>query len=616
MNATGRPESEYRSAQREGGLASASLDLALVGNGRIGLLIDRCARIVWGCFPRFDGDPVFCALLDQTPAGAERGIYAIDLVDAVRHEQAYAPNTAVLVTRAYDASGSAVEIVDCVPRFVQHDRLFQPMALVRRIRPLAGSPRVVVRMRPASHYGATAPARVVGSSHVRFVGPELTLRLTTDVSLTAITEERPFVVDREMTLLLGPDETLTDGLADVGRRFVDETRAFWRDWVRRLAIPFEWQGPVIRAALTLQQNAFDDTGAIVAAVTTSIPEAPDSGRNWDYRHCWLRDAYFVVDALNRLNATDTMERYLGYIVNLAAGVADRALQPVYRINGDAALVEEIVPSLPGYRGMGPVRNGNDAFRQVQHDVYGSAILAAAHVFFDERLARRGDAMLFARLEVLGRRAVAVFDQPDAGLWELRGRSAVHTFSCVMCWAACDRLAKIARRLELREREAAWRDDALRIRRFVEANCWSEQRGTFAASAGGDSLDASLLLLADLGFVPPGDRRFVATVEAIGRELRRGDYVYRYVDDDDFGAPRNAFVICSFWYVNALAAIGRADEARALFERLLAQRNAHGLLAEHLDPATGEPWGNFVQTYSMVGLITSAIRLSAPWNSVV
>ena len=616
MSATDRPEREYRSAQREGSPVNANLDLALVGNGRIGVLIDGRARIVWGCFPRFDGDPVFCALLDQAPVGAERGIYAIDLVDAVRHEQAYDPNTAVLVTRAYDAAGSAIEIVDCVPRFVQHDRLFQPMALVRRIRPLAGSPRAVVRLRPAASYGAVSPARVVGSSHVRFVGPELTLRLTTDVSLTAITEERPVVVDREMTLLLGPDETLTDGLAEVGRRFVEQTRAFWRDWVRRLAIPFEWQGPVIRAALTLQQNAFDDTGAIVAAMTTSIPEAPDSGRNWDYRHCWLRDAYFVVDALNRLNVTDTMERYLGYIVNLAAGVGDRALQPVYRINGDAALVEEIVPSLPGYRGMGPVRNGNDAFRQVQHDVYGSAILAATHVFFDERLARRGDAMLFARLEALGRRAVQVFDQPDAGLWELRGRTAVHTFSSAMCWAACDRLAKIARQLGLREREDAWRREALRIREFVEARCWSDSRGSFAASVDGHALDASLLLLADLGFIAAEDPRFVATVEAIGRELRRGDYVYRYVDEDDFGAPRNAFVICSFWYVNALAAIGRADEARGLFERLLAQRNAHGLFAEHLDPGTGEPWGNFVQTYSMVGLITSAIRLSVPWNSVV
>ena len=445
---------------------------------------------------------------------------------------------------------------------------------------------------------------------------DLTLRLTTDASLTAIIEERAFLLDRELTFLLGPDETLVGGVAETGRRLLEETRTYWRDWVRRLAIPFEWQPAVIRAAITLQQNAFDDTGAIIAAMTTSVPEAAGSERNWDYRYCWLRDSYFVVDTLNRLNATDTMERYLGYILNIVAGSSELALQPVYRINGDAALAETQLTSLPGYRGMGPVRLGNDAWRQIQHDVYGSAILAATHVFFDERLTHRGDVALFERLEPLGRRATEVFDQPDAGLWELRGRAAVHTFSSVMCWAACDRLAKIAGRLGLAAREQAWRTDAARIAQFIHAHCWSERRGCYVSTADGDALDASLLLLADLNFIAPDDPRFVATVEAIGRELKRGDFVFRYVENDDFGAPQNAFVICSFWYVDALAAIGRRDEARALFLRLLDHRNRHGLLAEHLDIATGEPWGNFVQTYSMVGLISSATRLSVPWDAVV
>jgi GH15 family glucan-1,4-alpha-glucosidase len=594
----------------------ANLELALVGNGQVGFLIDAEARIVWGCMPRFDGDAIFCALLDTPAPGAERGLWAIDLVDRIGSEQAYDPNTAVLATRLIDRHGGSIEITDCAPRFNLHGRVFHPMTLLRQVRPVSGSPRVVVRLRPAWNYGSLPPETTVGSSHVRFVGPDLALRLTTDASLTAIVEERAFLLDRELTFLLGPDETLVGGVAETGRRLVEETRVYWRDWVRRLAIPFEWQQAVIRAAITLQQNAFDDTGAIIAAMTTSVPEASASGRNWDYRYCWLRDSYFVVDALNRLNSTDTMERYLGYILNVVAGNGGPALQPVYRINGDAALAETQVASLPGYRGMGPVRIGNDAWRQVQHDVYGSAILAATHVFFDERLTHRGDVALFERLEPLGRRATEVFDQPDAGLWELRGRAAVHTFSSVMCWAACDRLAKIAARLGLPAREQAWRADADRIAGFIHARCWSGQRGSYVATADGDALDASLLLLADLNFVAPSDPRFVATVEAIGRELKRGDFVFRYVEEDDFGAPQNAFVICSFWYVDALAAIGRRGEARALFERLLGHRNRHGLLAEHLDPVTGEPWGNFVQTYSMVGLITSAARLSVSWDAVV
>jgi GH15 family glucan-1,4-alpha-glucosidase len=382
--------------------------------------------------------------------------------------------------------------------------------------------------------------------------------------------------------------------------------------VKSCDIPPNYQAHVIRSALTLKLHCFEDTGAIIAAMTTSVPEAAGTTRNWDYRYCWLRDGYFVVDALNRLGTTETMEGYLQYIIGIAAGVD--ALQPVYRINGDRALGEEVVRSLPGYRGMGPVRVGNDAYRQIQHDVYGSAVLASTHVFFDERLVKRGDAVLFERLEALGRGAIAAFDQPDAGLWELRGSLRIHTFSSVMCWAACDRLARIAARLGIDDRAAAWRAEADRIHRFIDERCWSEKRQSYASTVDGDQMDASLLLLSDLGFVAPTDPRFAGTVRAIESELMRGDYVFRYVEQDDFGVPENAFMVCTFWYVNALAAVGRRDEARALFEKLLACRNKHGLLAEHVDVRTGEHWGNFVQTYSMVGIISSAIRLSVRWDT--
>ena len=250
---------------------------------------------------------------------------------------------------------------------------------------------------------------------------------------------------------------------------------------------------------------------------------------------------------------------------------------------------------------------------MQHDVYGSAILAATHVFFDHRLARRGDAALFARLETLGENAAALFDQPDAGLWELRGVTRVHTFSSVMCWAACDRLARIAARLGLDGRADYWRAHATRIHDAICTQAWNPERGTFVATAGGDTVDASLLRLNEVGFLAADDPRFIGTVHAVERELRHGDFVFRYREKDDFGEPENAFLVCTFWYINALAAIGRRDEARELFEGMLACRNKHGLLAEHIDPRTREQWGNFVQTYSMVGLIGSAIRLSIRWD---
>ena len=470
-----------------------------------------------------------------------------------------------------------------------------------------------MRLRPAAGYGSAKPALSAASNHLRFAAPDQTLRLTTDASVSAIAEERAFLLDGEIALLFGGDETIDEAPGALARRFVEHTCAHWRDWVRRLAIPFEWQDAVIRAAITLQMNQCDDTGAIVAAMTTSIPEVARLPPHWDYRYCWLRDSYFVVDALNRLNVTETMERYLRYVVNIAAGANDAPLQPVYRINGDAALVESTVESLPGYRGMGPVRIGNDAYRQVQHDVYGSAVLAVAHVFFDERLTQQGDATLFARLEVLGTRAIAVHDQPDAGIWEYRGRTRVHTFSSVMCWAACDRLARIAARLGLGQRADHWRDAATRIARFIDANCYDAARNTYVGAVGAPGLDASLLRLVDVGFLERDDPRFAGTVAAIERELKRGDFVYRYLESDDFGVPTNAFLVCTFWFVDALASLGRRDEARALFDALLACRNRHGLLAEHLDPVTREPWGNFVQTYSMVGIIECAKRLSIPWD---
>jgi GH15 family glucan-1,4-alpha-glucosidase len=590
-----------------------NLDLALIGNGRIGLLVDANATFVWGCFPRFDGDAKFCALLDTAADDKVQGLWSIELVDGTSATQKYVRNTAVLETRLADRHGGVVEVTDCVPRFHQYGRLFQPMTVVRSLRRVAGNPRVIVRLRPSDAFGRSRPERTMGSNHVRYVGADLTLRLTTDVSLTAILEERAFFLDDSATLILGADETVTDDVHVVGRYVTEQTQTHWRGWVRRLAIPFEWQDAVIRAAIALQLNTFDDTGAIIAAMTTSIPEAPDSGRNWDYRYCWLRDSYFVVNALNRLGATETMEHYLRYIIDIAATASESGLQPVYRINGDAALAEREEHALAGYRGMGPVRVGNDAFRQVQHDVYGSAVLAATHLFFDERLAQPGNVELFERLEPLGRLAVAVHDRPDAGIWELRGTARVHTYSSVMCWAACDRLARIADRLGLKEPSSRWRQDADRIHEFVTAHCWNEERKSYVGATGGTELDASLLLLAELNFTTPDDPRFVATVEAIERELKRSNYVFRYMEHDDFGVPQNAFVVCTFWLIDALASIGRTEDARHLFENLLARRSHCGLLAEHLDPATGEAWGNFVQTYSMVGLINSAIRLSMPWG---
>ena len=575
-------------------------------------MIDAAGQFIWGCFPRLDGDPVFCSLLAGSESG-DFGVFGIDLLDTVRTEQEYLVNTPILVTRSYDAEGGAIEVVDFAPRFRQYGRLFCPMMFVRQVRRIAGNPRIRVRLRPAREYGCERPRTTTGSNHIRYYGGDVVLRLTTDASTTAVLEENPFYLEDEITLVLGPDETVNGSVGELGRHFVDETASHWREWVRTLAIPFEWQDAVIRAAITLQLNVFEDTGAIVAAVTTSLPEAPNSGRNWDYRYCWIRDAYFVVNALNRLGATRTMERYLAFILNIVADAEDGTLKPLYGINGRRVPDEREAECLSGYRSMGPVRVGNQAYVQVQHDVYGAAILAAPHVFFDRRLVRRGDESLFPRLEALGEQSVKLFDRPDAGIWELRGKLRVHTFSSVMCWAGCDRLARIAAHLGMADRAKYWRGHADKMHEVISDRSWNAKLNAFVCTMDGDTLDASLLRLHEVGFLKADDPRFSGTVEAIERELKRGDFIFRYSESDDFGTPENAFLVCTFWYINALAALGRRDEARRLFENVLAHRNPHGLLSEDIDPKTGELWGNFVQTYSMVGIIDSAIRLSAEWD---
>jgi GH15 family glucan-1,4-alpha-glucosidase len=589
-----------------------SLDVAVIGNCSIAALVDRGGTIVWSCWPRIDGDPVFCSLVDaDTP---EAGFFSIGFDTEASSSQAYVRNTAIVRTVLTSDSGASFSITDFVPRFRQFDRLHRPPMIIRRVEPLSGLCRIRVRLRPRMGYGEHRATPVPGSNHIRYVAETGTIRLTTDAALSYITNESVFVLSRPLTFILHADETLPDAITRVGREFHDQTRDYWLDWVRHLNVPFEWQEAVIRSAITLQMCSFDETGAIVAALTTSIPEAPGSERNWDYRYCWIRDAYFTVHALNRVGATSTMERFIEYVTNIITQERGSALKPVYAIICDERLDEREAPHLEGYRAHRPVRIGNAAVEQVQHDVFGSVILAASQMFFDERLPKRGDKALFDLLEPLGMQALSCALTPDAGIWEYRGRTRIHTHSAAMCWVACDRLARIAAMLDLPDRAEQWRTSAAGLRTTILQRAWSEKERCFAASLDTDEIDASVLLLHELGIVSADDERFVATVETIGRRLKRNGHLLRYEAPDDFGAPSVAFTVCTFWYVDALAAIGRVDEARSIFEQLLARRNHVGLLSEDVDPRTGELWGNFPQTYSMVGIIVAAMRLSKGWEN--
>ncbi|MGB4100612.1 MAG: glycoside hydrolase family 15 protein [Alphaproteobacteria bacterium] len=592
--------------------AQQNLDLGVVGNGAIAALIDRNATIVWGCFPRFDSPPTFCSLLMGSAAN-QHGFYSIEIVGQTRSTQRYLPNSAVLETVLYDDHGAAVRITDFAPRYHRHHRVFHPTMLIRQVECISGMPRLIVRMRPATSNGAKPAERIRGSNHIRFETDHMALRMTTDGPASLIFEETPFVLQHPITMILGPDESLQDPVAVMGRDLFSETMNNWQEWIRRLALPFEWQDVVIRAAITLKLCAFEETGGIVAALTTSIPEYANTPRTWDYRFCWLRDAFFVVQALNRLGAVQTMENYIGYVKNLVAATHGKPLQPLYGIAYESEMQETSIPHLRGYRDNGPVRFGNAAYTQIQNDSYGNIILALAQSFFDLRLNHSEDRQLFALLENLGDEAVKVWNQPDAGLWEYRNLPAVHTYSAAMCWAGCDRLAKIAEHLNLEAPAQKWAAHAATMQTQILAQAWNDSEQSFSSTFGGANIDASLLLLPEIGMIDINDPRFLKTVANIEKQLRHDHVLFRYRHADDFGLPETSFTVCTLWYVRTLHRLGRRDEAREVFEHLLKKRNHLGLLSEDIHPATGELWGNFPQTYSMVGLIQAARTLSRPWE---
>ena len=590
-----------------------SLELGVVGNGSIAGLIDEHGAYAFLSLPRFDGEPVFDALLGG------QGTFAVELVGHERSEQAYVRNTAVLRTTLYAAEGCVLDIYDFCPRFNAKGRTFRPASFVRRIVPRAGTPRIRIRLAPTDGWSGGEMRVNRGTNHLRFASEDGSrFRVTTDAPISYVLSETQFTLDRPIHMVFGPDESLSDNAEALARDWEERTTDYWQEWSRRLAVPFEYQDAVIRAAITLKLCVFEETGGIVAALTTSVPEHAGSERNWDYRFCWIRDAYFTVTALNRLSSMSTLEYYLRWLRNVAALSDGGHIQPVWGVGLETELEEHIVERLPGYRGATPVRRGNQAAEHIQHDVYGQVILGAAQAFFDERLRAPAGEADFALMERIGERAFAMHDQPDAGIWEYRTRAKVHTSSSLMCWAACDRLANVAAHLRKADRAAYWQDRAATIRAYIEERCWSEERGAYTGDTEGRYLDASVLLMCEVGY-PQSDEekaRFRRTVDAIDDELREGNAVYRYKAADDFGKPKTAFTACTFWHIDALISVGRRDEARALFEHVLSRRTRLGLLSEDMDTETGELWGNFPQTYSMVGIINSATRLSKSWAEIV
>ncbi len=588
----------------------------LIGNCQISGLISVQGSLDWLCLPRPDSEPIFGRLLDS-----DGGHFSIESADVGPPDtkQYYLENTNILVTEITNKNGDCFRITDFCPRFEQYGRTYRPMSIFRIVEPLRGSPTIKAVCKPVNGWSKEITRPIRGNSHLRFEIRDDVLRLTTTMPLTYLCEETPFPLKEKLYFGLSWSSAIEEDIVQVSERFLQQTQSYWRTWVKHCSIPSLFQGETIRSALALKLHCYEDTGAILAALTTSLPEEAGSGRNWDYRYCWLRDAHFVLSAFHNLGHFEEMEGFLKFFLGIAQkqeASRDR-LAPVYTLSQGLPLPETLHPSWRGYGDNAPVRTNNQAAEHVQNDVYGEMVLTLAPIYFDERffhLRDRDHEELLGHLAKLCERSIS---QPDAGLWEVRNGWQEHSFTNLMSWAGLERTARIRNYNYLKNIPfdvAAARDRALLA---LERAC---KDGSLRNGPNDDTFDAALSLSAILRL--PNDQLCLKTVEEIRRHLTIKDendsqaFFYRYVRNDDFGRPGSAFVICSFWVAQALARLGNKQEARNILEHAAKAANHVGLLSEHYLPSSKKQLGNFPQAYSHVGLINAAFAVSPPWSEVL
>jgi len=576
----------------------------IIGNCAYMAHINKNTNVDWLCWPRFDSTFVFGGLLDKKKGGE----FSILPLDEYTSHQYYLENTNVLITEIRLKNGNSYRITDFAPRFYEHQRYYKALMLIRKIEPLEGSPRIVVKCEPVSDYGNIKLHVNRGSNHIQFLGGDENIRLTTNIPVSYVFDEQAFVLNDCKYLVLTYGEPLEAALIPTAERFLRETTQYWRTWIKHSSIATYYQPFVIRSALALKIHQFEDTGAIIAASTTSLPESPGSGRNWDYRYCWLRDTYYVITALNHIGHFEEMEKYFGYVTDISFSENER-YQPLYGITGKKVLTEEIMSDLEGYMGNQPVRVGNQAYEHIQNDIYGQVLISLLPLYTDHRFifSERKDSVRW--IEFLLGKIESTIDEKDAGIWEFRNMENIHCYSNLFQWAGASAAEKMA--LTIDNQELVNKAHSLKARAAAHIeSCYDPERKVYTNSAGSPNLDASTLQLILMNYLDPASDRAKDHLIALEKELKTPNGLfYRYLYKDDFGRPKTTFLICAFWYVEALACVGRLEDAMHEFENLLQFSNHLLLFSEDVDEEDGSQWGNFPQAYSHVGLMNAAYRIA-------
>lgn len=577
----------------------------IIGNCSYIAHIGKDTNVNWLCWPSFEDSFVFGSLLDRKKGGEFTILPPTEIIESTQY---YVENTNILCTEIESKEGS-YRITDFAPRFEQYERHYKPLLLVRKIEPLSGHPKIRVTCTPTYDYGKQTFKKYRGSNHVDYEIADRSVRLATNMPISHFFDnEIPIVLNRPIYLMMtfgGPFEA---PIARTAEEFYIRTRDYWRTWVKKANVPTFYQQQVIRSALVLKLHQYEDTGAIIAASTTSLPEHPGSGRNWDYRFCWLRDGFYVLTALSHLGHFQEMEKYASYIANITHSDTDR-LQPLYGIFGKAKLEEETLDYLDGYLGNQPIRVGNQAHEHIQNDVYGQALIALLPLLTDHRFnyelqfdVREWTTFILNKIE-------KTIDELDAGIWEFRNFENRHCYSNLFQWAGSTAALKIAKMYNLEdiaEKATLLAEKALK---HIE-DCFDPERKVYTNAVDSPNLDASTLQLIMMNYLDPTSDRAKDHLKALEEELKgTNGLFYRYRHRDDFGKPKSTFLVCAFWYVEALACVGRLDEAQEVFSKLLSYGNHLMLFAEDVSEEDGSQWGNFPQAYSHVGLVNAAYRIA-------
>ena len=582
-----------------------NLDYGVIGNCRTAALVDAQGAIVWCCLPGFDATAVFAAILDPERGGE----FAIKVDDDYTIRQAYQPKTNILVT-TFSKGEDSFEVLDFMPRYRGRQHSYHcPPDIIRYIRPRSGRPVFRVRYRPRPCFGQYAVKTEVRRAYIKtgtLKGSYESVYLYSDLDLDAIAASDEITLDKPCYLLLSYNQKLSDLHLDHIQLEYQRTKVYWMSWSANTQRFSRYNDEIHRSALVLKLLACQKSGAILAALTTSLPEEIGAERNWDYRFCWLRDASMTITVLTKLGHYNAARRFLNFILDILP-FKDEKIQIMYGINGEKRLTERILGWLEGYEGSRPVRVGNAAYTQKQNDIFGvllDAIFQYLTIFKRESVENRED--LWTVVRTLARHVEKSWQQKDAGIWEFRTNKKHFTFSKMLSWVAMDRAMRIAAYFDKPDYVAVWERMGRKIKANILARGWDEKLGAFTQAYGEPHLDAANLLMEHYGFIEATDPRYIGTVRLTRKQLSRDGLMYRYRNADDFGVPSSSFTVCTFWLIKSLYKIGDKQEARELFDRVLSYSNHVGLLSEDIDFSTKRLLGNFPQAYSHLALIDTAI----------